>query len=140
VAGTPAGTSVVLNGGNSDDTFSVDSNGSAAGGTVDTVLGGLTLNGQGGANNTLRLEDSSDTTADTVTVTPTQIGAATGNNFFGAGGSLTYSGLNSVTLNMGGGTTGDTVNLTPSSTTQFFVNANGPVPPTTAGDSLNLDL
>jgi hypothetical protein len=137
IYGTAAGTVTTVNGGSSTDTFSIDSNGVAAGGTVNTVVSALTLNG-GGGTNTLTLEDSGDTTADTVTVTPTQVGAAAGNNFFGAGGSLTYSGLNAITMNMGSGA--DTVNLTPSGTTQFSVNAGSPAAPTLPGDSLNLTL
>src|SRR5262249_39738191 len=121
------------------DTITVDSNGAAAGGTVDNILSGLTINGQGNTN-ILTLEDSGDTTADTVTVTPTQIGAATGNNFFGAGGSLSYSGLGSGPRNMGGRPPADTLTLPPSSTPQFFATANSPAPPTTTGDSLTLDL
>ena len=51
----------------------VDSNGSQVGGTVDAIRGTLSINGQGG-NDALTLEDSSDTSADTVTVNDMQVG------------------------------------------------------------------
>jgi hypothetical protein len=48
------------------------------------------------------------------------VGAAAADKFFGAGGSLTYSGLSAVTLNLSHAAD-DTVLLTPSATTAFFV-------------------
>src|SRR4029077_17588281 len=124
----------------------VDSNGPAAGGIVDGIVSSLTINGQGGTN-TLLLEDSSDPNLDTgdkVHVTPTQIGAAAGDNYFGPGGFVTYSDLNAVTLDMSDGYFPDTVYLMPSPTTTFY--ANGGLPPCPMnpdqlpGDALYLDM
>src|SRR5262249_14726851 len=109
------------------------------GGTVAGILSNVTINGEAGTN-TLTLEDSSAPAAATVTVTATSVGAAPGDNFFGAGGSLTYSGLATLILNMDNAPQGDTINLTPSATTAFVVNGGGPGFPTTTGDSLRLDL
>jgi hypothetical protein len=52
-------------------------------------------------------------------VTPTQIGADPTDTFFGAGGSLTSSGLAHVTLDLSNGYFPDTVHLIPSATTAF---------------------
>src|SRR5262249_15562853 len=76
--------------------------------------------------NKLTLEDSSDSTGDRVHVTPTQIGAAAGDTFFGPGGSLTYSKLNQVTLNMSQAYSPDTIYLTPSQGTEFFIRGGDP--------------
>src|SRR5262249_10589083 len=99
VQATAAGTATTLISGNGRDTRSIDSHGASPNGTVDGVTSSLTINGQGGFN-VLTLEDYSDATGDVVHVTPTQIGAAAGDTFFGAGGLLTYSKLDQITLNM----------------------------------------
>ncbi len=131
-------TALTVNAGTGDDTIRIDSNGAAAGGTVDNVRGTVAIDGQGG-NDTLTLEDSSDTTADVVTVTAMQVGVA-GDSFFGAGGSLTYAQIPTLTLNMPSDATGDIINVTPSAATAFNVNGFAPVTSTGIGDRLNLDL
>lgn len=138
VRGTAAGVAVTVDGGGGDDAFSVDSNGPAAGGTVDLVRGPLTVAG-GAGRNALVLEDSSDTTADVVTVTPTAIGTAPGDTFFGPGGSLAYSGLAGVALDLPNATAGDSVRLTPSATTAFAVNGGRPSGAPAGGDVLLID-
>jgi hypothetical protein len=87
----------------------------------------------------LTLDDSGSTAQDTVTVTPTQIGAAAGDHFFGLGGSLTYSGLDTVTI-VPSTAPDDTVSLTPSAVTAFFLN--GSLAEFKAGHAavLNVDL
>src|SRR5438067_1962116 len=75
-----------------------------------------------------------------VTATATSVGAAPGDTFFGTGGSLIYSGIASVTLNMDDAPQGDTINVAPSTATAFVVHGGGPRGPATTGDSLNLDL
>ena len=109
--------------------ITVDSNGASPNGTVDGVVSSLTINGQGGFN-VLTLEDYSDTTGDRVHVTPTQIGAAAGDTFFGPGGFLTYSELDQVTLNMSQAYLPDTIYLTPSRLgTEFFIRGGDPHTP-----------
>jgi len=90
----------IINGGEGDDMFFMDGNGIVAGGTVDNIVSPVVINGDGGTNS-LTLEDSSDLSSDQVTVTATQVGAGGGDNFFGMGGSLTYSTLASITINHG---------------------------------------
>jgi hypothetical protein len=69
------------------------------------------------------VDDSWATTQDKVTVTGTQVGAAATDQFFGAGGSLTYGSMASLTLNLSKAAD-DAVQLTPSAVTAFFINAN----------------
>ncbi len=89
--------------------------------SVDGVLAALTINGQGGTNS-LVLDDSSDTTSDQVTVSATQVGAGTGDRFFGDGGSLTYGGF--ATLMLNAGQAGDVINVTGTAMgTAYTVNA-----------------
>lgn len=149
VQSTAAGTVVVVNAGASDDDVTVDSNGGPLDppdGTVNFVVSSLTINGQGGIN-TLRLEDFSDPnldTGDVVHVTPTQIGADPADNFFGTGGSLTYSGLAHITLDLSNGYFPDTVYLIPSATTAFELHGNDPDcpmnPDQLPGDALYVDF
>jgi hypothetical protein len=124
--------------GGGDDAISVDSNGSAADGTVNFLRTAMSVDGEAG-NNALLLEDSSDTTADIVTVDDAHVGLA-GDTFFGTGGSLTYLNLSSVTLNLSNDSAGDVVNLTPAAATAFTVNANNPTSTTSVGDRLSLNL
>jgi hypothetical protein len=53
----------------------------------------------------------------TVTITPTQVGAAAGDTFFGSGGSLTYTGFDFLSVT--GYDVDDTVRVTPSTTTEY---------------------
>jgi hypothetical protein len=143
VQATAAGTATTLNSGAGDDVLTIDSNGALPSGTVDGVVSSLTINGQGGFN-TLTMEDSSDSTGDRVHVTPTQIGAAAGDTFFGPGGFLTYSKLDQVTMNMSQAYSPDTIYLTPSPATQFFIRGGNPQTPMhrdqLPGDALYLDF
>jgi hypothetical protein len=149
VRSTAATTAVVVNAGAGDDSVTVDSNGGPEDppdGTVDLIVSSVTVNGQGGVN-TLRLEDFSDpnlVTGDTVHVTPSQIGADPTDNFFGTGGSLTYSDLVHVTLNLSNGYFPDTVHLIPSATTAFELHGNDPDcpmnPDQLPGDALFVDF
>lgn len=140
IRATSPGVSVHVDAAGGNDQFVVDSNGSStAGGSVDLIRSALTLAG-GAGTNSLTLEDSGDLTADVVTVTPAAIGAAAGDSFFGAGGSLNYSDLKSVTLNMPNAPTGDLIRLTPSATTAFFINGGSPSGPSSSqGDQMNID-
>jgi Ca2+-binding RTX toxin-like protein len=143
VQATAAGTATTLNSGAGDDVLTIDSNGALPNGTVDGVVSSLTINGQGGFN-VLTMEDSSDSTGDRVHVTPTQVGAAAGDTFFGPGGFLTYSKLDQVTMNMSQAYSPDTIYLTPSTATQFFIRGGDPHAPMhrdqLPGDALYLDF
>lgn len=136
VSATAVGVATTINAGDGNDAVIIDSNGATAGGTVDAVVSRMVVNGQAGTN-TLALEDGSDTSADVVTVTPTQISGVVGDSFFGTGGELTYSGIGTVTLSLGTGA--DTIRLTPSATTRFVVAGNDPAA-TAVGDRLELNL
>jgi hypothetical protein len=109
VRGTAAGTNTLIAAGAGADTVLVDSNGTASGGTVDGVVSLLAINGGAGVNR-LILEDSSDATGDTLTVTGSQVGAAPGDNYFGPGGSLGYN--NFAQLTVRGGSGGNTITIT----------------------------
>jgi hypothetical protein len=74
-----------------------------------------------------------------VTVTGTQLGAAATDQFFGSGGSLTYGGLPSVTLNLSHAAD-DAVQLTPSAATAFSINGDQAEFLAGHGAGLNLDL
>jgi Ca2+-binding RTX toxin-like protein len=142
VQSTPSGTAVQLDGGPGNDTFTVGFNAPllpTIGGRVAGILSSVTING-GAGTNTLQLEDSSAATAATVTVTPTSVGAAPGDTFFGAGGSLNYSGIATLALDLDNAPQGDRINVTPSAETALVVNGGGPGFPTATGDSLRLDL
>ena len=143
VQGTATGTATTLNSGNGNDVLTIDSNGASANGTVNDVVSSLTINGQGGFNR-LTMEDYSDSTGDMVHVTPTQIGATSGDTFFGTGGLLNYTGLNQITLNMSQAYTPDTIYLTPSRVTEFFIRGRDPQTPLQraqlGGDALYLDF
>jgi Ca2+-binding RTX toxin-like protein len=102
VTGTATTTTTVLEGGPADDRFFVDINGPlTAGGSVDGVLSILEIRGGGGSVNQVVLDDSSDSTADVVTVTATGVGETDGDTFFGPGGRLRYAGLSELSLLLG---------------------------------------
>jgi hypothetical protein len=105
---------------------------------VKNLHGGLTLQGSG-PNDSLLLDDSAATTPDRVTVTPTQVGAAAADNFFGSGGRLSYSGLRRLTLNLSNAND-DVVNLAPSAATAFTINGSPTAFQAGSGARLNLNL
>jgi hypothetical protein len=100
VRGTAASENLFLHGGGNDDTFLIDSNSTAPDGTVDDVNSLVSVNGGAGVN-VLTLTDTSDGTSDVVTVTSDSIGAASGDSFFGTGGSAAYADFSTLTLNLG---------------------------------------
>jgi hypothetical protein len=132
-----ASTTLNILAGIGNDSISVDSNGATAGGTVDNIRGLITIDGQGGTD-ALTLEDSSDTTADTVTADGSRVGA-TSDTFFGAGGAITYVQLASIRLGLAAAATGDTATVTPTGSVVFFVDGNSPIAGPN-GDRLSLVL
>jgi hypothetical protein len=125
VPGTPGGPTV--------NQFIVGLNGS-----VKNIRSPLTLHGSG-LNDTLLVDDSQATAQDKVTVTATKVGAAAADQFFGAGGSLTYGGLSALTLNLSHAAD-DTVHISPSAATAFFVNGDPTEFQASHGAALTLDL
>ena len=145
VHSTNASTTVFLGSGGGHDGFLFDSNGQTAGGHVENVVSDVEIDGGPGFNS-LTIQDSDDSTTDTVTVTPTlpqagQIGKAVGDDLFGVGGSLFFQGIYEATLTTGTGA--DVIQLTPAPGpvgTAFTVNGNTPGPSNATSDLLNLDL
>jgi hypothetical protein len=102
---TAASTITTINTGSGDDNVTIANPGNGTG-DVNGILSSLFINGQGGGN-ALLIEDRNDAAAKTFTITSSQIGAAVGDNLFGAGGSLGYTGINALTLN--GSSGGNTI-------------------------------
>lgn len=142
IEGTNPGTSTSIVAGDGDNGFFIDSNGGAAGGTVDQVRSLLQFEA-GVGTSTLWMEDSSDTSADNLHLQPTGARDGTvglGDNYFGAGGSVKYARLAAIHAQMGN-VSGDTIFAAPSPSldgTQFVIDGNDPnsIP----GDSLVVDL
>jgi hypothetical protein len=122
VQGTVSGTTTTLYANVGNDTIDVRRYDASGNAKVKNVVSPLFIYGRSDLT-TVTLDDSGSSSADRVTITPTQVGAAAGDNFFGAGGSLTYIGIKSMTVNAANNATKDTINLTPSATTEFFINA-----------------
>ena len=97
-----------------------------AGGVLDGVRSPVTFAGDGSKFESVVLDDSADDTGDTAHVGQGAVGAAAGDDLFGPGGSLTYTGVSLLTVNFGTGQ--DTVFAAPDAATTLFVNAgaNGP--------------
>ena len=68
--------SLTLNGQGDNDSIVIDSNGTGAGGTVDFITFPVTVDGGGQSGDTLTLNDESDTSRDTIDITPTQVASA----------------------------------------------------------------
>jgi hypothetical protein len=102
VQSTQPGTTTVINAGPGSDMISVDSNGAAAGGSVNGVQSPLIVNGQGGVDN-LTLQDQSDFMGNRVTVTAATVGAMPGDTFFGPHGYLLYAAMTQLLIEGGFG-------------------------------------
>jgi hypothetical protein len=113
IQSTASGTPVAVTAGHANaGTFTVGNAGSVKG-----IRGALTLTGAGAASG-VSVDDSASTTRDQVTTNATSIGAAAADQFFGAGGSLSYSNLGSVAALLSNAFD-DTVNLAPAASTSF---------------------
>jgi hypothetical protein len=134
VQSTPLGTPVAVVAHNDNaGLFTVGNAGSVKG-----IHSALSLTGVS-AGSSLLVDDSAAATADQVTMNATQIGAAAADAFFGAGGSLTYTGLGSVAVNLSNAFD-DVVNLTPAAGTAFTLTGNPSAFQAGHGASLNLNL
>lgn len=137
VQSTAGGTIHLLSGDGNDSIF-IGSG--IPGSTLAGITGALTIDGGAGANNSLTLDNSGSTVSNIVTLTPNTVGADPADSFFPAGGRLAYANLQNLTVDTSNAVQGDTINVFPSATTTFFVNAGNPVLPTSQPDSLTMNL
>ncbi len=105
---TSPSAAIVINGGNGTDIFNINSLSKSL--TIKKATGSNTLNVptmnsikallsvNGGGTDTLNLNDTADNAANTGT-----LGSTTLTGFFGAGGSMNYSGIETMNLNLGNG-------------------------------------
>ncbi|NDV63154.1 LEPR-XLL domain-containing protein [Puniceicoccales bacterium CK1056] len=105
-----------VNAGNDNDTINVGSLAPATGGNVNGIDAGLIVNGDGGSD-TLNVDDTGDTTANTGVLTGTQI---TG---LGMGGSIAYDSIATLNINLGSGGDTFTVESTHASATNLNSNS-----------------
>jgi hypothetical protein len=141
ILATGSGVATSIAAGAGTNAFEVGSDGTFAG-TVKKIASKLTLQGGTGSNR-LTLDDSGNTTTiDTVSLTPTSAG---GSGFFGTGGSLTYSAMQSVTLQSsnasvvsGSQVIGDNITVTPKSGILFTINGGNPPTGSHPGDRLTV--
>ena len=136
-------TEYLVGGGGGDDIFTIDSNGAAAGGTVDFVTSQITLVG-GSGNNALILEDADDASGDTVSLTPTSanagvVGQGPSDDFFGPGGSISYSQITALALR-GSDVGADSFNVAPAPAGGTIISVDGNNPATAPQDKLNFAL
>src|SRR5262249_41169928 len=126
------GTPVSVTAGKDGNPFTVGDHGSVKG-----IRSALTLTGLG--HSSLLVDDASATAQDRVTVNATRVGADAADRFFATGGSLAYSGMSSLTLNLSRAND-DVALLTPSATTPFTVNGSLTAFQAGHGALLNLNL
>jgi hypothetical protein len=105
---TSPSAAITINGGNGTDTFNVNSMSNPL--TINTGAGANTINVptmntihallsvNGGGTDTLNLDDTADNTPNSGT-----LGSTTLTGFFGSGGSMNYSGIETMNLNLGNG-------------------------------------
>jgi hypothetical protein len=99
-------TPIQLHGGTADDSFVIGNNNLANG-----IRAMVYVNGAGGTNNSLIINDHADTTNNYVTIDQTYIGGYQGDNLFGPGGFVTGPGAQSTIINLGSGS--DTIAAQP---------------------------
>ncbi len=103
VQSTVSGVPVNIFGGANGEQFNLGTPGVTNG-----ILSTINVDG-GGGTDTLTVNDNLDTSARTITITSTQIGSASGDNLFGAGGVLNYTNVGTPVVN--GGTGGNQIDL-----------------------------
>ena len=127
ITAVAVGESFAFNGGPGADSVFLPVNVSTA------IRGPITLDGGAGPGNAISQSTNNSTAATTLHVGPNSIGAFAGDNFFGVGGSVVFSNMNSVLLTLGSGA--DTVYVRPNTTAAL--NIRGGNPTTAPGDRLN---
>ena len=113
-----------LNGGLGNDTFNFGSLMPTTGGTVNNLVGQVTVNG-GGDSDTVNVDDTADTTSNTGTVTATSL---TG---LGMGNGINYSSVEALNISLGSGGNTFTVSSTNAATTTTLNSGS-------AADTINL--
>jgi hypothetical protein len=125
--------------------ITVGSRGAALGGVVGNIDSPVAIHGTN-VPSSLTVDDSGNTNSvDLVTLTSTSLGAGTGDQFFPAGGSLTYSGVNAVTLDASNASStdsqhavhGDSITVIPQTRMLFTIVGNNPA--VVPGDSLTVE-
>jgi|GEM_PF-6847301 len=131
------GTSTVVNANGGSDTMLLADNTQ----NLSSVQGLVSYNaGAGGGN--LYAYDNADSSGDTAHLNADTLGALPGDNLFGTGGSLMFSGLTTVgsfpgiTLNLGSGA--DTIYAAPLASARVTINGNNPT--TAGGDFIGMAL
>jgi len=138
VTSTPTGTDFFLTGSTSNDVFNVGRGEiplQANPHRLDFIRSRVDVVG-GGGTDTLELDDTADTTGDSVRVQPNRINNGPAAPLFDAGGWVNYYSISSTTMNLGSGA--DTIYAQPSNQDAITVNANEPS--AAPGDRLNLAL
>ena len=97
LSGMLQASSASVSSGSDNDTVLIDDNGATTGGTVNHIRAPLTVN-PGLGQDVLILNDASETAPTMLTLTAMSIGAEPGDNFFTAGGSLTYSNVDDLQI------------------------------------------
>ena len=87
--------------GDGDDRIRLDDNGQAAGGSVDFINFDLIVDAGGQADDRLEIVDSSDSTADSFIIDGHAIVGNGASSLFGAGGSLSFAGIASLSIDTG---------------------------------------
>jgi hypothetical protein len=125
VESTDLGTTTHVQAGNSSANRVFVGNVGSASDPVSNIVSKLSITGQQSnpASTSLFVDDSANTSsADTVTVTPTSIGAGSGDRFFGSGGSLSYSGIANVNVTAGTSGLGNSITVQPQQGMLFTIN------------------
>ncbi len=117
----------ILNGGTGDDAINL---GQPFVGTMDNLLGNVTVNGGTGFN-LLQLNDPASSAGHAYVANSTSV-------VRDGGFTVNYSSIDNLTINAGGGT--DTFTITPSTTTTFTIDGGNPFLPAAPGDTLSLAL
>ncbi|HRK30297.1 MAG TPA: hypothetical protein PLD59_04390 [Tepidisphaeraceae bacterium] len=126
VVSTQPGARVSLVGSAGVDTFYVGSAGVAIGvpgnpGTTQNIRGPVFIEGSG--NDSLTINDAADTVGRFLHALPYNVGGIAGDDLFGDGGSAFFSGVTSVTVNLGSGA--DLVYAQPNSAMPVNINMGG---------------
>jgi len=144
IQNTAAATTTSINGGPSEDTFNVQEIARASTLTLDGKDGSDTYNYAVGSGGIIRIVDTGNTGTDSAVITGTNSGDTFNINvdpnklIYGLDTVIYDKNLEKLTVN--GGIGSDVFNVTPSTATSFILDGGVPAPPTSPGDTLNLDL
>jgi hypothetical protein len=120
-----------LNGGNGNDTFT------NSGTILSPLMGTVHVNAEGGADNRIVLNDSSDFTGKTAHIDQSSISAFAGDNLFGSG-SMYFGNVQRIDLTCGSGS--DAIFAQPNAVATLNINLGAQSLNRGTGDTLNLAL